>query len=101
MSVDGNTGRPVDARAIDARPQVHGLLPGAVERGTPSYPDVGAAEPARACRHEVETELVRRKRRVHLTGGRVDRRAQVLRLGPLGVGEGHGPERSEEHTSEL
>src|SRR3989441_9269740 len=55
MSVDGNAGRPLDARAIDARTQVHRLFPGAVERGTPSDPDVGAAEPAGACRHEEET----------------------------------------------
>src|SRR5207245_5377546 len=94
VAVNGQVGREVSAWAVDDRSQDDGRLPGAcgvvrIGAGAPSDPDV---ERARSIRREVQTELVRRERGVLFAGGRVDDRAEVYRLGPLGVGEGHGLE---------
>src|SRR3989475_6359005 len=92
MPIDGNGGRPIDARAIHVGPQIDRVAPGAFKRGAPRHPDVAAAQATGARRDEIKTQLIGRKRRVHLTGGRIDRCAEVHRLRPLGVSEGHGLE---------
>src|SRR5207245_1400131 len=60
VTVNGQVGREVSARAVDDGAQDHGRLPGArsvvrIGAGAPGDPDV---ERARPIRREVETELV-------------------------------------------
>src|SRR5438876_4777996 len=78
--------------AVDRCTEVDRRLPGALHALAPGHPDVVATEATGSIRDEVEGVLVGRKTGVRVDGARVDDRAEIHGLGPLGAGEAVGLE---------
>jgi hypothetical protein len=96
MAVGGQLGATDRLRGTKGTLEVVGdelqfdrCLPGAVTAVPVRDPD---AVPARPLRREVETELVGREGGILVEACTIDHGSEIHRLGPLGVGEGHGLE---------
>src|SRR2546422_290381 len=72
------------ARAVDVWPQVLGRPPRVVKPGALGNPNVAATKTPWTARGDVKTQPIRRDSRVKIIRPRIDKGAEVDRLGPVG-----------------
>src|SRR5881397_2239510 len=78
--------------AVDRGAKVDRRFPGALHALAPGHPDVVAAEATGSIRDELQGVLIGRKTGVRVDGARVEDRAEIHGLGPLGAAEAVGLE---------